>query len=118
MALLGQAIKLTAEGFDIERRELLPAGAWIALLARDHRTKAFEQLRLYSGAKAGFMVRFDGYRRQNYVEIATADDLTDVILKTSNYAFNTKVFAVEDGDTFPPFGDRFTWMIYGSFVKD
>ena len=114
-SFLDDAIILTADGFDTEREYLMPPNSWLALLARDGRTKVFEELRYYT---KGFIARSNNFRSGFYVEIATLDDLKLDILKTSFFALNGQCYAVGDGDTFPPSGDRFSWMIYGTFVKD
>ena len=106
---------MTATGFDIERKLLYPAGSWIALLARDGRTKVFLELKYYT---KGFIPRSNNFRSGFYIEIATLDDLKADILKTTHFALNGSCYAVGDGDVFPPSGDRFSWMIYGTFVKD
>ncbi len=113
--LLAKAIKLTAKGFDIERKKLMPPGSWLALLARDGRDNIFTELRYY---QTGFIARSNNFRSGFYIEIATSEDLHLDILKTSYFALNGKCYAVGDGDTFPPSGDRFSWMIYGTFSKD
>jgi len=114
-SLLETAVKLTANGFDIERRLLFPPGGWLALLTRDGRENAFHRLRLYT---AGYIPRSNNFRTGFYVEIATLDDLKLDILKLSHFALDGQCYAVSDGDVFPPSGDRFSWMIYGAFVKD
>lgn len=113
--LLETAVKLTANGFDIERKLLFPPNGWLALLKRSGRENTFSQLRLYT---SGFIPRSNTFRTGFYIEIATLDDLKLDILKLTHFALNGQCYAVEDGDIFPPSGDRFTWMIYGTFVKD
>lgn len=115
MSLLEDAVKLTATGFDIERSLVYPASSWIALLTRDGRDNVFHRLRLYT---AGYIPRSNNFRTGFYIEIATLDDLKLDILKLSHFALDGQCYAVGDGDIFPPSGDRFSWMIYGSFVKD
>jgi hypothetical protein len=112
--ILGKAVRITAKGFDLERKKLFRV-SWVALLARDGRDKVFSQLRYYT---SGFITRSNNFRTGFYVEIATLDDLKLDILKLSHFAIDGQCYAVSDGDVFPPSGDRFTWMIYGTFVKD
>lgn len=114
-SFLQDAIRLTADGFDTEREFLMPPNSWIALLARDGRNNIFQELRYYT---KGFIARSNNFRSGFYIEIATLDDLKADILKTSFFALNGQCYAVGDGDTFPPSVDRFSWMIYGTFVKD
>lgn len=114
-SFLESAIKDTASGFDDERSFLMPPNSWIALLARDGRDAVFSELRYYT---RGFIARSNNFRSGFYIEVATLDDLKLDILKTSFFALNGQCYAVGDGDTFPPSGDRFSWMIYGTFVKD
>lgn len=114
-SLLQTAVKLTATGFDIERGLLFPPGMWLAFLTRDGRDNVFSQLRLYT---AGFIPRSNTFRTGFYVEIATLDDLKLDVLKLTHFALTGQCYAVSDGDVFPPSGDRFSWMIYGGFVRD
>jgi hypothetical protein len=114
-SLLDKAIRLTAKGFDIERKKLMPPNSWVALLAADRRANSFHQLRYY---KKGFITRSNNFRTGFYVEIATADNLQPDVLKCSFFSINGVCYAVGDGDVFPPSGDRFSWMFYGTFVKD
>lgn len=114
-SFLNKAVRLTAKGFDKERKKLLPPDSWVSLLARDGRTQVFAELRYYD---SGFVPRSNNFRSGFYIEIATLDDLKLDILKTTHFALNGDCYAVSDGDVFPPSGDRFSWMIYGTFVKD
>jgi hypothetical protein len=122
-SFLEDAVRLTGEGFDTERGLLMPRDSWVALLGRGRRDvegEVFRQLRLY---RKGFITRSNNFRTGFYVEIATLEDLALDILKTTHFALGSgnqpgKCYAVSEGDTFPPSGDRFSWMIYGSFVKD
>lgn len=113
--LLGKAIRLTAKGFDMERKKLFQPGLWLAMLARDGREQTFHELQFFSG---GFIPRSNNFRTGFYVEIATVADLSTDILKMSHFSLSGKCYAVSDGDVFEPSGDRFSWMIYGTFVKD
>lgn len=112
---LEQAIKLTGGGFDLERKLLFPPGIWLAMLARDGREHTFHELQYFS---EGFIPRSNNFRTGFYVEIATVTDLSTDILKMSHFSLSGKCYAVSDGDVFEPSGDRFSWMIYGTFVKD
>lgn len=114
-SLLAKAVRLTGKGFDIERRKLFPANLWLALLKNDGRNEAFHELRYFTDS---FIPRSNNFRTGFYVEIATMTDLSIDILKTSHFSISGKVYAVGEGDVFPPSGDRFSWMIYGTFVKD
>jgi hypothetical protein len=113
--LIRKAVEITAKGFDIERRILFPANSSLILLKRDGRTQVFNALRQVD---KGYIVRYDGFRNLNKVEIATNDDIKEIIYQTSHFAFNRQVYAVRDGDVSPPFGDRFTWLIFGQATKD
>jgi len=113
--LIGKAVRITAKGFDIERKKLFRGTTWLALLTRDGRDNVFHRLRLYT---AGFIPRSNNFKTGFYIEIATLDDLKLDILKLTHFALEGQCYAVSDGDIYPPSGDRFTWMIYGSFVKD
>jgi hypothetical protein len=113
--ILGKAIKITAKGFDLERKKLFRGLTALALLTRDGRENVFSELRNYI---SGFIPRSNTFRTGFYVEIATLDDLKLDILKLTHFALDGQCYAVGDGDIFPPSGDRFTWMIYGTFVKD
>ncbi len=116
---LERAVKMTARGFDIERKFLMPPDSWLALLGRDNRNNAFLQLRFY---QKGFITRSNNFRSGFYAEIATPDNLQPDVLKCTHFAVGTAAsgvcYAVGDGDVFPPSGDRFSWMFYGKFVKD
>lgn len=113
--LLEKAIRLTAKGFDIERKKLFPPGLWLALLSRDGRTQVFHEIAYF---ESGFIPRSNNFRTGFYIEIATAADLSETILKTSFFSLSGKCYAVGEGDVFEPSGDRFSWMIYGTFVRD
>jgi hypothetical protein len=117
MSLLSDAVKLTAEGFDIERSELFPKNSWAALLATDGETETFSELRRFT---RGFIVRnaWDGTRNRPALEIATLEDLSQIILKCSHFACNGQCYAVGEGDVTPPIGDQFTWKIFGSVVRE
>lgn len=117
MSLLIDAIKLTGEGFDMERAELYPKNSWAALLGTDGETESFYDLRRFT---KGFIVRngWDGTRNRPVLEIAALDDLSEIVLKCSHFAFNGQCYAVSDGDVTPPIGDQFTWKIFGSLVKE
>lgn len=120
--ILAKAVKQTARGFDQERKKVFPPNSWVALLAADRTPGAggFKQLRLY---RKGFIPRSNNFRTGFYIEIATADDLTLDILKTAYFALGKNsptgmVYSVSNGDVFEPSGDRFSWMIYGTFTKN
>lgn len=114
-SFLDTAIKETGKGFDIERKLVMPLNSWVALLGRDSREKTFYQLRYYA---KGFIPRTNNFRTGFYVEIATLDNLRSDILKCTHFVINGTCYALSDGDVFQPSGDRFSWMIYGTFVKD
>lgn len=99
----------------MERKFLMPPNSWVALLARDGRDQVFSELAFYD---KGFIQRSNNFRSGFYIEIATTDDLKLIILKTSHFAITGQCYEVGEGDLFPPSGDRFSWMIYGKFVKD
>ena len=108
-------IKDIGSGFDEERKLTHPPNLWVALLSRNLRDAAFHELRFYDKA---FITRSNNFRTGFYLEIATTDDLKLDVLKCTHFAVGGQCYAVSEGDTFPPSGDRFSWMIYGTFVKD
>lgn len=114
-SVVAKAVRATAKGLDKERRKLFDTVTWLALLTLDGRTEVFRELRFYD---KGFVPRSNNFRTGFYVEIATLDDLRLDVLKLTHFALDGQCYLVADGDTFPPSGDRFTWMIYGTFVKD
>lgn len=109
-----QFIKEIAGGFDEERKILMPPNSWIALLAPGQ-DSPFDQLRYYT---KGFITRSNNFRTGFYVEIATIENLLSDIQNCSHFAVNGICYATGEGDTFPPSGDRLTWMIYGTHVRD
>ena len=115
-SFLEKAVRLTGRGFDIERRKLMPPNSWIVFLSRDGRNNnVFFQERRFDKS---FVTRSNTFRSGFYVEIAVIENLQPVILKSSHFSVNGQCYAIADGDTFPPSGDRFSWMIYGTFTRD
>lgn len=110
MGLRADAIKVTGEGFDIERQIKESPVDKVILLALDGGGQKYSVLRQFT---SGFIVRHSTFRNQPYVEIATDIDLSNDVMRTARLVLGNRIHLVEEGDVVPPDDDRFTWMIYG-----
>lgn len=111
MGVRETAIRITARGFDMERRLLNPGLNYVILLARDSsEVKGFRELRRYD---AGFIARSDTFRLKKIFEIATEDDLSEDTLLMTHVAYKGRLYKIGEGDIVEPDDERFTWMIYG-----
>jgi hypothetical protein len=110
-ALHSTAVKLTAQGFDIERKLLFPSDATCKMLKPDGDTINYSVVELIP---KGWICRFSEYRQRFVLEIATLlpDFRTNVVEKTTHVALGKDVFQIEDGDTIPPIGDQFSWKFF------
>lgn len=115
MGIRKGAIRAIGRGFDVERKVKDSPIDKIILLKRDGTTKPYSEMKVYTN---GFIVRYNSFRNQSEIEIATEDDLSQDVLNLMAIAVISgatgKIHAATDGDVVPPDDSRFTWMFYGS----
>ncbi len=112
MGVRENAIRITAKGFNMERRILSPGLSYVILLAQDSKvSKGFRELRRYD---AGFIARSNTFRNQKEFEIATLDDLSADTVFLTHLAYKGRLYKVGEGDIVEPDDERFTWLFYGS----
>jgi hypothetical protein len=104
-------IRITGKLFDKRRRLVSVPNTSLILLATDGRTQTYKELKVYT---KGFISRTSRMRNGSFVEIAEAEDITDIMARTSAIALNGQIFAVNEGDIVPPNDTRFTWTIDAS----
>lgn len=108
---------MTGKGFDIERKVKQSPFTSIILLKRDHAgtTSPYAALKTY---ERGFILRYNNFRSQAEIEIATADDLSADVTKLMGIALMVegtgKICMISNGDIVPPDDERFTWLFFGT----
>lgn len=116
MGVRSSAINITGKGFDIERKVKESPITSIILLRRDHHgtTSPYAVLKTYD---SGFIQRYNSFRGQTEVEIATLDDLSVDATKLVGIALMQgdvgRICMISDGDVQPPDDDRWTWIFFG-----
>jgi hypothetical protein len=117
MGLRSSAISITGKGFDIERGVKESPITSIVLLRRDHNSATSVPWAVLKTYESGFITRYNSFRVQTEIEIATEDDLTTDVPKLMGIALmrgsRGMICMIENGDATPPDDERFTWLFFG-----
>lgn len=125
MSIAAELIGVKGEVADVLRGVFENEGARLFLLKREPHSQAFT---LVSEVTAGWRARFNEYRGQMGIRIATtAAEFADTIGQTSHFAYGVpdeagafEVFEIEPDrrDVIAPNGNSQYWKIYGGKAAD
>lgn len=119
MALLDTIIRVQAKGNDIRRRLLMSPEAVCYLLKR--RGETGTKWTVVQHITSGWNVKFNDYRAQMVVSIATStDNFEDLMAQTSFIAYgipasgSVDVYSIDPDrrDVVPPTGESPFWKVY------